>query len=434
MSSTHHKVIPISDLRVGMFVTKLDISWLDSPFLTHSRAIKESSDIRALRDAGVKNLTIDLDRGADVAATPEETPVTTAPATSPISGIATPSSETSPSSAHTPPTAPSTSQTPEDGVSIDRELRVAAHLRHQIKKAVENLNRALENGSPVDVGELVPLVDSTLDSLERNDQALMSLVHLSRKTQRLADHVFGTFCLVLNLALLRKISPDEREQLGLAALLHEAGWTQLPLNLIGKRSRYTAAERRLIGKHTLIANQILAHSNLPELTRRMVAEHHELLDGSGYPAGLRGDQIHPLSQLLTVVDVYEERVHQLTDEPGVTPTNALRSLYRDAERGIFPADAVAALISLLGIYPPTTAVMLNTGERAVIKEHYTEAPLQPRVVIYYAADSRSLEPPLEIDLRHTTIPPRMIDSAIDLTAPGNEQWRRLWLSEEDLSA
>jgi HD-GYP domain-containing protein (c-di-GMP phosphodiesterase class II) len=400
-----------------MFVTRLDMSWLDSPFLSHSRAIKDPADIRALREAGVKSLTIDLSRGVDV---------------EPLAAVAPVPPPTQTPGPARPIEPPQDLPPPAASVSIERELRVAFQLRSKIKKAVENVTRALETGTQVDVGELVPLVDSTLDSLERNDQALMSLVHLSRKTQRLTDHVFGTFCLVLNLALQRKISDTEREQLGLAALLHEAGWTQLPINLIGKRSRYTAVERRLVHKHTLIGNQILESSDLPELTRRVVAEHHELLDGSGYPAGLRGDQIHPLSQLLTVVDVYEERVHQLTDEPGMIPTNALRSLYRDAERGVFSADAAAALISLLGIYPPTTAVLLNSGERAVIKEHYVDAPLQPRVVIYYGADGTPLDSPLDVDLRQATELPRMIECALDLTAPGNEQWRRLLIAEEDL--
>lgn len=403
-----------------MFVTKLDVSWLDSPFLSHSRAIKDVSDVQVLRDAGVKTLTIDLSRGVDVVIESEQSPA-------PISGH---------TSVPAPPEAPQRNKqsSADTRVSVERELRVAVHLRSKIKKAVENLTRALESGSAVDTGELVPLVDSTLDSLERNDQALMSLVHLSRKTQRLADHVFGTFCLVLNLALLRKIPDVEREQLGLAALLHEAGWAQLPLNLIGKRSRYTPSERRLIQQHTLIGNRILANSELPELTRRIVAEHHELPDGSGYPAGLRAEQIHPLSQLLTVVDVYEERVHQLTDEPGMIPTMALRSLYRDAERGIFPADAVAALIGLLGIYPPTTAVLLNTGERAVVKEHYAEAPLLPRLAIHYGADANPLDPPLQVDLRQENPLQRAIVSALDMSAPGSEQWSRLFVTEDDLSA
>lgn len=416
MSSEHRKVIAIEDLRVGMMVTKLDIAWLDSPFLSHTRAIKDIADIHALRQAGVKTVTIDPARS--IVAVPE-------------------------AKAETPPVpmpAPETFVSPEEvgeaaapvNTSFDRELQVAVKLRSEIKKAVENLTRALELGAPVDVAELIPLVDRTLDSLERNDQALMSLIHLSRKAHKLADHVFGTFCLVLNLALVRQVSDTEREQLGLAALLHEAGWTQLPLNLIGKHTRYTSTERALVQKHTLIGNQILSHSELPELTRRIVAEHHERLDGSGYPAGLRGEQIHPLSQILIVVDTYEERVHQLADEPGMTPTNALRSLFLDAERGVLPPDLVASLISLLGIYPPTAAVLLNTGERGVVRQRHPDAPLQPLVAIHYDPTGHILEPPLMIDLRQTVNSRRAITGAFDPIAPGGQQWRRLVLSEEKL--
>jgi len=416
MSSEHQKVINIDDLRVGMLVTKLDIAWLDSPFLSHTRAIKDMADIQALRQAGVKMVTIDPTRSLMSASEPE---VPTPPA--PIS-MPEPSVAAEVAQAPAPPVSP----------GFDRELQVAVKLRSEIKKAVEKLTGALELGAPVNVAELAPLVDSTLDSLERNDQALMSLVHLSRKAHKLADHVFGTFCLVLNLALLRRVPAVEREQLGLAALLHEAGWTQLPLNLIGKRTRYTPTEQALVQKHTLIGNQILSHSELPELTRRVVAEHHELLDGSGYPAGLRSEQIHPLSQFLTVVDTYEERVHQLTDEPGMTPTNALRSLFLDAERGVLSPDLVASLINLLGIYPLTAAVVLNTGERGVVRQRHPEAPLQPLVAIHYDSAGHILEPPLLVDLRQVADNRRAITGAFDPIAPGGQQWRRLVLSEEQL--
>jgi len=416
MSSEHYKVITIDDLRVGMLVTKLDIAWLDSPFLSHTRAIKDMADIQALRQAGVKTVTIDLDRGLIAAPEPEAPP--------PPAPIAEPE--------NVMPTEVATTQPPPSNPSFDRELQVAVKLRSEIKKAVERLTGALELSAPVNVKELVPLVDSTLDSLERNDQALMSLVHLSRKAHKLADHVFGTFCLVLNLALLRKVPASEREQLGLAALLHEAGWTQLPLNLIGKHTPYTAAERVLVQKHTQIGNQILSHSELPELTRRIVAEHHELLDGSGYPNGLRREQIHPLSQFLTVVDTYEERVHQLTDEPGMTPTTALRSLFLDAERGALSPDLVASLINLVGIYPPTAAVVLNTGERGVVRQRHPEAPLQPLVAIHYDPAGHILETPLLVDLRQVADNRRAITGAFDPIAPSGQQWRRLVLTEEQL--
>jgi HD-GYP domain-containing protein (c-di-GMP phosphodiesterase class II) len=413
--SEHRKVIAIGDLRVGMFVTKLDIAWLDSPFLSHTRSIKEDADIAALLHAGVKTLTIDTSRGVDVAPAPDLEPR---------------------EDAHQETLAAVTLKTQEDrpqpAAALERELQVAVDLRSKIKKAVENLAQTLEAGAPVDVTELAPLVESTLDSLERNDQALMSLVHLSRKAHRLADHVFGTFCLVLNLALSRKVPEQEREHLGLAALLHEAGWTQLPLNLIGKHSPYTAAELALVQKHTLIGQQMLAQSDLPELTRRIIAEHHERLDGSGYPAALRSDQIHPLSQLFAVVDAYDERVHQLTDELGMIPTAALRSLYQDAENGVFPPDVVAALIHRLGIYPSTTAVQLKSGERAVVREHHPDAPLQPVVEIHYDAKGTALAAPLVVDLRQVAEARRAIESALDASAIEDEHWRWLRPSGEQL--
>lgn len=422
------KIIPIDALRVGMFVSRLDISWLDSPFISHMRAIRQESDIQVLRDAGVKMVTIDVAKGANVEESPPE------PISAPVQDRE-PADLNISSNAIVASAPAETLPECHDRISLEKEMAVAAVLRHKIKKAAEDVFLALESDRPLPVENLVTLVDSTLDSLARNDQALMTLVHLSRKSQRIADHIFGTFCLVLNLAVVLNIPKMEREQLGLAALLHEAGWTQLPLNLIGKRTRYTPTEIALIHKHTLISDQILLRSDLPELTRRLVAEHHELLDGSGYPQGLKSDQIHPLSQLLTVVDVYEERVHQLTDEPGMIPTSALRLLYIEAERGVFSAEAVAALIAMLGIYPPTTPVLLSTGEKALVKEHHSDAPLQPTVTVYYDSSGLPLKPPRELDLRRQPGElRRTINSAVNLASPENESWRRLVAAEELFNA
>ena len=93
---------------------------------------------------------------------------------------------------------------------------------------------------------------------------------------------------------------------------------------------------------------------------------------------------------------------------------------------------MASLISLLGIYPPTAAVLLNTGERGVVRQRHPDAPLQPLVAIHYDPVGHILEPPLMIDLRQTVNSRRAITGAFDPIAPGGQQWRRLVLSEEKL--
>ena len=416
MASKRLQSIRIDQLRIGMCVAKLDISWLDSPFLSHAKQIKSDKEIQALEDAGVQQLMIDLERGDGLSESSGDS----------VGGQAAPTIGDSKDSAHSKQEPLSLAQ------SVAKEMKAAFSIRSKVKEAVDGVFRSLETGAPVEMEDLLPLIDSTLASLERNSQALMSLVHLTRKSKKLADHTFGTFSLVLNLAAQMNLPDSEKEALGVAALLHEAGWTQLPLSLMGSRVRYNANQLTLVQKHTLLGEKLLARSELSALSRRIVNEHHELLDGSGYPKGLKGDQIHRLTQLLTVVDVYEERVHQLTDKPGMIATNALRSLYLDAEKGMLNPEVVAMFINTLGIYPVSTAVELNTGEKAVVTAVHAEAPLQPLVKIYYDAKGNLMSPPLEIDLHApSSAGARQVKAALDPRAADVDPARRLILEEGD---
>lgn len=434
MTSSSLLTIPIDRLRVGMFVAKLDISWLDSPFLSHSRLIKKEDDISALLSSGVKQVVVDLSKGRAPMAEEHAKAQILAPepiVTEPAPTVAKPAERLVASEATTLSGAddcPKPSKT-----EFTQELEAAYVLRSKIRQSVENIHRSLELNVPVDIKELVPLIDTALDSLSRNDQALMTLVNLSRTAQCVADHVFGTFCLTLNLALTLNIPPAQREQLALAALLHEAGWVQLPLNLMGKRAPYTAAEQALIVQHTLLGQNILKNSQLSALSLRIIGEHHERLDGSGYPQGLQQDQIHGLSQLLSVVDVYEERVHQLTDQPGMVPINAMRSLYHDAQKGYLDEKTVAAFISMVGVYPATTAVALSTSEKAVVVHNHADAPLAPVIEIHYDSRGKPMDAPLRVDLhRQGSYAQRAINKAIDPGVPGVDPAGRLVISEHQL--
>ena len=415
--------ITIDQLTVGMFVVKLDIAWLDSPFMSTTRLIKDSDDIRALKEACVRHLVIDTGKGIS----PKIDVVGAADRLNHQGAASRPSNLANESSLH-----PQRVVIEPSGSSLFAdELPKANALRSKIKKTIEHIQRAFELEAPIDVRAISPLIDSTLDSLTRNDQALMSLAHLSRKDQRLVDHAFGVFCLSLNLALQMKLSASDREQLGIAALLHEAGWAQLPLNLMGKRTPYSANERRLVQQHTVLANRILASSELPPLILRMIDEHHERLDGSGYPVGLNAEQLHPLSRLLSVVDLYEERVHQLTDQPGMIPAKAMRTLYQDASDGLLDQQAVASFISMLGVFPPSSPVLLTSGEKAIVVYAHSETPLLPVVDIHYEKGGAALLKPIRLDLSKDT-KARQIEKALDPLVAVYDPANCMFLREEQL--
>jgi len=413
-SSRRIRAIAIDQLLPGMYVVKLDIPWIDSPFIKHTRIIKNSSEVAMLQKAGVKMLVVDLEKGVHPESPSKKTPVSNLEADEIRSASSFEQKSTSKPNIDTPVQA------------LEREMHKARLIRSQIQTAVSQLNARLDSNQTVSLEELQPLIDETVESLERNNQALLNLVHLSRKSQKLVDHSFSVFCLALNVAVTQGLPEEDRSALGLAALLHDSGWLQLPLNLMGKRSHYTPTEQRLVCSHLDIGLKMLGATTLSERGLRLVREHHERCDGSGYPAGLKGRQLHPAAKILAVVDSYDECIHQLTDKPGMLPTNALRLLYKEAEQGKFDPEVVAAFISLLGIYPVTSAVRLDTGEKAVVEQVFADAHLEPIIRVFYDSKNKVLADPFVIDLREGNDPKRKITELIEPGDPKDDFERKLF--------
>ncbi|MFT5082808.1 MAG: HD-GYP domain-containing protein (c-di-GMP phosphodiesterase class II) [Lentisphaeria bacterium] len=428
--------ITVADLKVGMHLVKLDISWLDSPFFSRGRKIKSLKDVDMLQRAGAHKVSIDPNKGLDLdlvkksceealdretlnrgALTDadlqqeqlEKDDNTFSPHLDAVNGRETSSRAR---------------------VSLEKELAAALNIRSKVKKTISKLHETLSAEGKIHAQELTPLLDQTLESLERNNQALLNLAHINQRSQKIADHSFSTFCIALNLAQQQKLAAYEMEALGIAALLHEAGWAHIPLHLMGKRTSYTPMEIALVAQHTELALKSLKKSDIPELSLRIIAEHHELSDGSGYPKKLSAEQIHPLSQLFTVVDRYDELVHQLNDKPGMLPTNALRSLYLSSERGLFNCHYAASLIALLGIYPVSSAVKLSSGAKGIVREVITDNHLYPVVEVFYDAQGKEIAEPYFFDLgdQKNSLNPTTIESVVDPQNAADDPGRHLELT------
>jgi len=385
------KQIPISSLKLGMYVIKLDISWIDSPFMYHHLTIKSSKQVDKLVKAGVKKLSIDTSKGVDV----DES------ATKASDAISENSSNTNIS--HTMikelDTVEQASQVEPVKVSIEKEMGVAKALQKQVVKLAEDINESLKNDEVVDAEKVSPLISGTLDSLQRNDQALATLINMQRKDESLSNHAFATFSLALTLSLKLDLPEESKQALALAAFFHDAGWLKLPLNLLGKKTPYTPNEAKLVQQHVAIGHKSLSSKcELSELVMRIIDEHHECIDGSGYPRKLKSDSIHPLSNIFAVVVRYDELVHGLQDKPAVTPHGALAALFKDAKTGRLNTDAVSTLVSVLSVYPVGSAVMLNNKEKAVVIDINHDQPKQPKIKVYYDISGTAHATPKLFDL------------------------------------
>jgi len=418
------KELLIDELMVGMFVVKMDVSWIKSPFLFHRRAIESKNDILLLKKAGVKKITIDLSKSdftpqdkqaLKPSSLAQEEKAISEPHIAPIlsahNGIINPESIDSPC------------------VALSEELGQAALLKKNACEAFNKINELVKKNKPVPIEEFEPVVDETISSLMRNSQALLTLMHLKRYEEKLFSHSFSVMSLALTFAIKEGVNHDDLKSLGMAALLHDIGWAQLPLNLFGKAKKYTDNELKVVQQHQKISNIIINKSDaVPQAVKQMVMQHHERIDGSGYPEQLKEAQLDKLSRILILTDYYDESVHGLLDRPGIIPSEALRLLYKEAVQKKQDKEHVELLIKLLGIYPLTSAVELNSGEKGIVIEVNRDMPLIPVITIMYTAEGNALAKPLTIDLKNDE-KQRHIKGIVDLLNAKNDPQNLLVVEE-----
>jgi len=395
------KKIKINQLEVGMFIHEIDISWIHSPFLRHRRMIEKEKDILLLKKSGVKNIVINLQKGKDV--------------TPPLKDPVDDELETQPEKPIT-----NNGEDEEQVVPLSEEMIVAKQVQEQIHHLVSDIHEKIKNGEPVNVDSIKPIISDTLASLKRNDQALLSIIHMHRKDARLDSHAFGVFSIVLPLAIKCRLNSEEIEILGMSALLHDCGWSRLPTNLIGKGKAFTDSEKQLVQQHTNIAVKALKASNcVSDDVLQLVEQHHEDGNGTGYPNKLKEDKLHPLHNYLYVADLYDERIHGFDDQPGMLPANALKLIYKKSTEGAFPTLLAVEMLRIMGIYPISTIVQLTSGEIGIVREINRKLPLLPVVEILLDENMTPLNNAETINLSNDDETRLVMDVLDDTAIPAN---------------
>lgn len=400
------KRIPIGELKPGMYLVGLDRSWLETPFLRHHFLIGTAEEIARLRQAGVREVTIDPSRGLDV---PDQ-PVADAPDPAPPS----------------PPSPPDV----RPPWASRQDVEAARAVRDRSREALLRLFDGIKTGVQFDLGEVGRAVEDLLGELAHHRTAMMLLGQMSQMERSDRDpcvHALDVGVLSLVVGLTHGLDVPTVKQLGLGAVLHDVGELRLPQNLFKKSGVYTEDERRLIRRHPEAGVSLLkSAADVPEISLRIVVEHHERLDGSGYPAGLRGDQVALTSQIVGLINVYDAMVSRRSYRSPLTTRQAIVRLYEHERRTHFARALVERLIQCVGVYPLGTVVELNTGERGVVVAVNPEARLKPAIKVLTDPNGQSYPAPWNIDLSALapTAPLRTITRVLDDL---HSDWRDLFV-------
>jgi HD-GYP domain-containing protein (c-di-GMP phosphodiesterase class II) len=353
-----------------MYVVGLDRSWLRTPYLFHHRIIQSEEDIERFKRNGIRTVLIDTTRGVNVESDPAVTaqgPVVTQDK----EADAAPIGQLEPR----PPSAAAVALRP-----LVQELEAARTIHEEALATAQSIFDGVGGGAPLNSQAAKQVVTNLIGTISRSPEANVLLLQLRRFQKDLFTHAVNVCVLSLVVATLDGLESDAAA-LGMGALLHDIGETRIPRNLIRKRESLTYSEQRLVEQHPKLSVMLLQrHGDVPALARRIALEHHERIDGSGYPNKTQGDDICMSSQIVAITDLYDDMLSG-RNQTALQPIEVLRRMYLRSNDGALDRNLIEKFIRCLGVYPIGSLVELNTGERGIVIAANKADSLKPTVRI-----------------------------------------------------
>lgn len=379
------KKISITKLRIGMYISDLNCGWLDHPFMVNKLKVDSQAIIEKIKRHGIRELYIDTAKGLDVVGgLPQEK------VKEQIDHGLAALAQSRPGVAHYAGT---------ESVSYTEEFKRAHAIKAQALGLTHDLLEDVRLGRQIELERADHMVESMADSVFRNEDALVSLLRVKDADEYTFLHSVSVCVLMISFAKSLEMDRSVIHDIAVGALLHDIGKMQVEQAILNKPDRLTDDEFAHMKGHVSLGEKILASNpRISLVARQVAAEHHERFDGTGYPKGLKGDEISLYGQMAAVVDVYDAITSDRVYHRGMQPTDALRKLFEWSEYH-FDRKLVHNFIHCVGIYPTGTLVRLESGNLAVVIEQQGGDALHPVVRIVYDANRDRPLAPRDLNLR-----------------------------------
>ncbi len=231
---------------------------------------------------------------------------------------------------------------------------------------------------------------------QRRESISLGLVCNVESSKALFPHSVSVA--ILSMMMAGKLGWEDKQiaQVAVAALCHDLGKLKVPETILNKRIELSKSEDNFLKMHAQYGHdQLKSCDAFNQIVRTVALQHHELNDGSGYPKGLKGDKLLPLSKLIGVANAFEESLHFHTGIKPLAPDVSLNKLKKVAGKK-YEAEYVQALSDCLGEYPPGALVRLSDKTHALVVGVNSQHPDQPHVIIYQRGKTLSYAPVLSL--------------------------------------
>lgn len=283
-------------------------------------------------------------------------------------------------------------------VSLDSEIGKASVLYGEAKELQHKLLDNIKQGQEIDLKPIVETSENIVESIMRNPDALSCMSRLRNKDDYLVEHSLNVSILMSIFA--RHLGEDEEtiKVLALAAFLHDIGKILVPDAVLQKPGKLTPEEFDVMRKHVLLGIKVIDETpGLPSIVREIIIQHHERLDGSGYPYKLTDSKITKYGRMIAIVDGYDAMTAERVYKEGMHSIKAFKILKSETPHAL-DEELVDEFIKSLGVYPVGTLVKLQSGKLGLISKLNQGKPLNPCVRVFYNSRMNQAIPIQELDL------------------------------------
>ncbi|AUW03925.1 HD-GYP domain-containing protein [Vibrio campbellii] len=373
--------LTVDRIQPGLHI-RLPLKWNDHPFLLNSFKIKDQEQVEMIRHLGVKFVYFNPDQ-SDAAPLP--------------------------------------ANQPQAEVKQDHALDLEAQKLWQEKqKRIEKLSayrrrviqcekefeRSLARmrsvmtkirNRPADaVGEAKQLIDDIVEKLMCDDNVTLHLMNGKNEFEDIYFHSLNVAVIAMMIGRAKGYSAEQLKALSFAALFHDMGKIKIPTAILRKQVPLSEPESNYLKLHTKygldMANQI---EGFPESAKTVIVQHHELRDGSGYPEGLKGDEIDELAQVIIVANAFDNLCHPPVPAEQKIPYTALSHLYKNCKH-LYKEENLNILIKFMGVFPPGTVVQLSNNMVGLVISVNASHLLFPNVLVYDPAVPRTQAPIIDL--------------------------------------
>ncbi|MBI3808838.1 MAG: HD domain-containing protein [Nitrospirae bacterium] len=262
--------------------------------------------------------------------------------------------------------------------------------------------KSIRTQQPFSLGDLPQIASGIATSLAQDDMLLVRAIsHQSGPS--LVGNLVHTAIFAVKIGMGMGYRSDELSRLALAALVHDFGMFLLPERMLDEAGRWSKDQIDLLRSHPIQGAELLRRAAPDELwLSEIVMQEHERVDGTGYPKGLKGPQIHEMALVIGMADVLDAMLRTRLNRKALLPHEAVRLLLA-RERPGFPTRAFKSLLNQFSLFPAGTWVKLSSGDVGVVVQSTPRFPLRPIVKVMLDQAGLRLREPREIDLCKTPL-------------------------------